>query len=166
MKRIRHTKNRELFLRALSIADQPLDLDQIHQTIQAELPKTAFSTVYRIAKQLELADTVTRVDWRERGSRYELTDQTGHHHHIVCTQCGRSADIDSSNITYDKLAIEAATGFRLNAHFINFEGTCQTCLDQTINCSSPDSSSFSDSFVMVKMKGASMDPKEPDEEEN
>ncbi len=129
MKRTNKTKTRELFLQTLARTPSPLSLEEMHQQLARALPGLAFSTIYRLAKNLELAGQITRVDWRERGSRYELASGV-HHHHIVCTRCDRSADIEDTALSIDTAAIGRATGFRLGAHYFELEGLCADCQKQ------------------------------------
>jgi len=105
---------------------RPLSLQDLHGRVQERLPRTAFSTIYRVVARLEAEGKVERVDWRERGSRYEWAELP-HHHHIVCGICGRSVDIDDSDVGFSEERIRAATGFLVNHHSIELEGICPDC---------------------------------------
>ena len=51
--------------------------------------------MYRNLAALEQAGVVRRVLTDEGFGRYELTeDLTGHHHHLVCSNCGAVEDVD------------------------------------------------------------------------
>jgi Fe2+ or Zn2+ uptake regulation protein len=90
------------------------------------LPRTAYSTVYRVISRLEAEGKVNRIDWRERGSRYEWAELP-HHHHIVCGICGLSVDVDDADLGFSEERIRAATGFLVNHHSIELEGICPDC---------------------------------------
>lgn len=131
MQRIHRTETGDRFIQVISQAARPLSLEEIHQEIRKLNPAVAFSTIYRLAKKLEEHGAVTRIDWRERGSRYELTGGR-HHHHIVCTRCGHSADVFEAGVHIDPSVIQKTTGFRIAAHYIEFEGTCARCLESIL----------------------------------
>jgi Fur family transcriptional regulator, ferric uptake regulator len=104
----------------------PLTLQQLHGLVRERLPDTAYSTVYRIVKRLQDERKVVRVDWRERGSRYEWADLP-HHHHLVCTICRKSIDIDDRDLGFSEERIRARTGFLVDHHSIELEGICPAC---------------------------------------
>ena len=105
---------------------KPLSIQELHEHVRAHLPSTAYSTVYRIVGRLEAAGRVHRVDWRERGSRYEWSGLP-HHHHIVCSLCGRSVDLYDADLGFSEERVRAATGFLVDHHSIELEGICPSC---------------------------------------
>ncbi len=66
-------------------------------------------------------------------SRFELTEElTGHHHHLVCTSCGAVLDYSPPPRLERSIArvtgeLAAATGFRADAHSLDFVGVCAGC---------------------------------------
>ena len=123
---MRNTRITRLVVDLLQTYARPLTMQAIHDDVVRKLPQTAYSTVYRVLGRLEAAGKVTRVDWRERGSRYEWAELP-HHHHIVCGICGRSIDIDDEDLGFDEDRIRERTGFLINHHSIELEGICPTC---------------------------------------
>jgi Fe2+ or Zn2+ uptake regulation protein len=91
------------------------------------------SSVYRNLAVLEHAGVVRRVATDEEFGRYELTeDLTGHHHHLICSSCGRVEDVTvpselegSLDRTLDRLAKRA--GFAEVDHRLDLIGTCGDC---------------------------------------
>src|SRR3954447_25270507 len=123
---MRNTRALQLIRDLLRTYARPLSVQELHELVQARHPSTAYSTVYRIVGRLEAAGSVRRVDWRERGSRYEWAELP-HHHHIVCTLCGRSVDIDDADLGFSEDGVRAATGFVIVHHSIELEGICPDC---------------------------------------
>ena len=124
---MRKTRVSQLVVDLLQTYAKPLSLRELHARVRERLPRTAYSTVYRVISRLEADGKVNRVDWRERGSRYEWAELP-HHHHIVCGICGRSVDIDDADLGFSEERIRAATGFLVNHHSIEIEGICPDCL--------------------------------------
>jgi Fur family ferric uptake transcriptional regulator len=125
---MRNTRVSRLVTELFERTTAPLSLRELHDLVREELPGTAYSTVFRLVDRLEAEGKVTRVDWRERGSRFEWSARP-HHHHIVCTDCGKSVDVDDRALGFDARRIRARTGFAVSHHSIELEGTCPDCLD-------------------------------------
>jgi Fur family ferric uptake transcriptional regulator len=123
---MRKTRTSQLVIDLLQTYARPLSLQELHLRMRERLPRTAYSTVYRVISRLEAEGKVNRVDWRERGSRYEWAELP-HHHHIVCGICGRSVDIEDADLGFSEDRIRAATGFLVNHHSIELEGICPGC---------------------------------------
>ena len=110
----------------METAPTPLSLREVHDRVREQLPTTAYSTIFRLAQRLEREGRINRVDWRERGSRFEWADR-GHHHHIVCSDCGRAVDLEDRDVGFSERRIHSRTGFRVRHHTIELEGTCADC---------------------------------------
>lgn len=123
---MRNTRAARLVGDLLRAYAKPLTMQELHEHVQERLPRVAHSTVYRVVCRLEEAGRVRRVDWRERGSRYEWA-ALPHHHHIVCSLCGRSVDIDDADLGFSEERVRKATGFVVDHHSIELEGICPAC---------------------------------------
>ena len=123
---MRKTRASQLVVDLLQTYAKPLSLQELHLRVRERLPQTAYSTIYRVITRLEAEKKINRVDWRERGSRYEWAELP-HHHHIVCGICGRSVDIEDADLGFSEESIRVATGFLVNHHSIELEGICPDC---------------------------------------
>ncbi len=121
----RNTKLRRLVREVLELHQQPLSLQEIHARVSLLVPTAAFSTVYRLVRQFEHDGLVTRIDWRERGSRYEWAADP--HHHLVCTRCGAVLDLHDIELNFDEQRIATTTGYLVKHHAIELEGICPAC---------------------------------------
>ena len=122
----RNTRVREAIVHLFQAHTEPLSLAELFRYVQISHPKTAYSTVFRLVGKLEEEGKVLRIDWRERGSRYEWADLP-HHHHIVCQACGTILDLDCELFKFKEEDIEKLTGFYIRRHSIEFEGICPEC---------------------------------------
>ena len=123
---MRNTRVSRLFAEILQANPAPMSLGELHGRVCEELPTTAYSTIFRLAGRLEQEGRINRVDWRERGSRFEWADRP-HHHHLTCGDCGRTVDLDDRDLGFSERRIESRTGFRVKHHSIEVEGTCADC---------------------------------------
>jgi Fe2+ or Zn2+ uptake regulation protein len=125
----RLTPARELIIGVLDAADGPLTITEI----LAAGDGLAQSSVYRNLVVLEQAGVVHRVVTRDDFARYELAeDLTGHHHHLVCSNCGRVEDLPATPAVERSVAAaidEAAraAGFRTQHHRLDLVGLCAQC---------------------------------------
>jgi Fe2+ or Zn2+ uptake regulation protein len=125
----RLTANREALLDALTAASRPLTIPEILD----ERRGLAQSSVYRNLVVLEEAGVVHRVVGTDEFARWELTeDLAGHHHHLICAQCGRVEDVPASaglerSVAAAAAAITRTTGFRTEHHRLDLVGVCENC---------------------------------------
>ena len=125
----RYTSARRRLVQILDRAGSPLPLP----AILARHGDLKQSSVYRNLAALEQAGVVRRVLTDEDFGRYELTeDLTGHHHHLVCSNCGTVEDVDFASGFEDTLEAQLAelaerTGFSTVSHRLDLIGLCRTC---------------------------------------
>lgn len=86
------------------------------------------ASIYRTVALFEELGVVVRVN---QGWKYkiELSDIfSPHHHHINCTNCGRSVSFDEPD-ELDQLLTQIAMkhGFRIDDHTLELSGICASC---------------------------------------
>ena len=125
----RLTANREAIVGVLEATPRPLTIAEI----LAERSDLAQSSVYRNLVVLEQAGLVHRIVTNDEYARFELAEElTGHHHHLICANCGMVEDVPASagleesvHAASDQVA--RATGFRTQHHRVDLVGLCRDC---------------------------------------
>ena len=125
----RYTRNRRALVEILRDAKQPQAIPDILRA-KPELPQ---SSAYRNLTVLERSHVVRRVITGEDFAHFELVeDLTEHHHHLVCSNCGRVEDVQISSgleqsmeHALDDVADQA--GFTTVSHRLDLVGTCRNC---------------------------------------
>lgn len=84
------------------------------------------ATVFRTIRLLTEIGVVCRVLFEDGNMRY-LVSQRGHHHHVVCTGCGRVEDLDLCAITDAMRDLSRATGYEIEGHWLELYGHCSEC---------------------------------------
>jgi Fur family ferric uptake transcriptional regulator len=84
------------------------------------------ATVFRTLRLLTEIGVVCRVLMEDGSLRY-LVSERGHHHHLVCTDCGRVDDLDACAITDFVRDLSWATGYEVEGHWLELYGRCQEC---------------------------------------
>jgi Fe2+ or Zn2+ uptake regulation protein len=125
----RLTANREAIVEVLAAAPRPFTIPEI----LAERDDLAQSSVYRNLVVLEQAGLVHRIVTNDEYARFELAeDLTGHHHHLICANCGMVEDVPASaglekSVHTATAQIARSTGFRTQHHRVDLVGLCREC---------------------------------------
>ena len=57
---------------------------------------------------------------------FRLCGDDGHHHHLVCTNCGKTVEIESPSESWLK-GISDKYGFTIERHTLEVFGLCEDC---------------------------------------
>lgn len=125
----RATPTRSSIVDVLARTEAPLTVPEICAVDQA----LAQSSVYRNLGVLAAAGVVHRIDAGGH-ARFELAEDLSdrHHHHLICTACGRVEDFEPSAAVEEGAAralIRAARrlGFEASGHRLDVVGRCASC---------------------------------------
>ncbi len=130
---LRPTPTRRRLVEILARAPAPLTVPEIIAAGEGDV-RLPSSSIYRNIGHLERAGVVRRIVTSDLHARFELSDTlTGdHHHHLVCTRCGRVTDIALPDRleavledTIDELGREI--GFDVTEHRLDLVGSCGDC---------------------------------------
>ena len=127
----RYTRGRRSIVDALSAAARPLTVPEILEANGGGA--VPISSAYRNLNVLLEAGVVHRLPGADEFARYELAERlAGHHHHLLCGDCGAVIDAPSSprleKALHDAAALVAAdTGFEVTGHRIDLLGRCADC---------------------------------------
>jgi len=116
----------------LSNAKSPVDIEQIIKHLRAKNLKTNKVTVYRIVDLLHKKGIVEKLEFGEGKYRYEAIKD--HHHHLICTECGKIQDIEGDFIEKLEKEIYKDKHFKVQRHVLEFFGICKSCHDLLNSC--------------------------------
>lgn len=85
------------------------------------------ATIFRTLDVLAELRAVERIDL-PNGEHAYVACEPAHHHHVVCSVCGRNRDIDDAGLRSVVREIAQRTGFRIDAHRLELFGRCPECL--------------------------------------
>ena len=127
--RQRYTSGRRQLVELLLRIDRPVTIPELVDEGAAQ----SQSSLYRNLAILEQCGAVRRLASVGDNARYELDEElTEHHHHVVCSNCGRIADL-TLPAEIERALHEAATaaleqhGFLVDSHRFELLGTCSDC---------------------------------------
>jgi Fur family ferric uptake transcriptional regulator len=121
----RVTRARLAVLAALTEAGSHFTADDICH----RLPRVGRATVFRTLKLLVDLGVVCRVLLEDGSLHYRLNLLAVgvHHHHLVCTDCGRIEDVAARDITLSVDELASKSGYEIDGHWLELYGRCQSC---------------------------------------
>ena len=122
----RLTPQRLMVLDALHSVDSHISAEEIYAQVKAKYAYANISTVYRTLDLLKELGLVNEIDLDDGRVRYHLSEK-GHHHHLVCSNCGKIIDLPESALL--KLTETLARDYQFKAdlkHLAVF-GLCANC---------------------------------------
>ena len=131
----RWTTPRNAVVDLLSKTNRHMSAKDIYNTLVKIYPGIGLTTIYRTLDLLEKMKLLKKVSLSTGEKKYELIsskDDT-HHHHLICTGCGKI--IDYSDFVDEELRLIKKTeetlskkhNFVIKDHNIEFYGICQQC---------------------------------------
>ncbi len=84
------------------------------------------ATVFRSLDLLTELGVLERLEL-PNGEHAYVPCEPVHHHHVVCSRCGRVTEIDDRGLTAAVEDIERATGWQVEGHRLELYGRCPRC---------------------------------------
>lgn len=127
---LRWTAGRRAVVEAVRSASAPQSVPDLQRAVGPAVP---LSSLYRIISDLLSARVLIKLEFSEGFARFELDEELAeHHHHLVCSTCGAVEDLDLPDLEETLHAavkpVKKRTGFRIDAHRLDFFGECADCL--------------------------------------
>ena len=130
------TTAREIVLKILDKTSRHLSAKDIYSMVNKQYPFIGLTTIYRTLDILSSMRLISKLDFGDGHTRYELTRDPrskDHHHHLVCVSCNRV--INYNDFIEDELELVRQTeaslsrkyNFTITDHLIQFYGKCDKC---------------------------------------
>lgn len=123
----RNTKQRTAVVEVLRELDKFASAKDIHRALQDREHKVGLTTVYRTLQSLSDIDAVDALHMPSGETLYRHCESANHHHHLVCTKCGRTEEIDGGPIEQWASHVAAEHDFELTGHDAEIFGICSDC---------------------------------------
>lgn len=122
----RLTPQRLMILSAMESSRDHISAEEIYAQVAAKYPNVNISTVYRTLELLKKLGLVYEIDLGEGRIRYH-TEASGHHHHLVCQECGEVIDIDESTLSSLSDILLRDYHFKAELRHVAIFGLCENC---------------------------------------
>ena len=100
------------------------------EDLRGQLPHLGRATIFRSLKLLVETGVLCRVLLEDGDLHYQLSHR-GHHHHLLCVECGSSQDLLGCDIEELLQQTSASHGFELSGHWLEVYGRCRSCSTQS-----------------------------------
>lgn len=122
------TKQRKSLVEYL--ADRPdhyTDVTTVDQYLRELYPGMSHNTIYRNLKEFETLGIVeTCIENEQLQVKYQCDYHRQHHHHFLCTNCGKVEEIEMCPIDMSFFAAQLP-GAEIKGHQFQLVGLCASC---------------------------------------
>src|SRR3954454_688591 len=134
---VRSTRQRAAVSALLEEVDDFRTAQELHDLLRHRGERVGLTTVYRSLQMLADAEEVDVLRTSDGETAYRRCSR-GHHHHLVCRQCGRTVEVDGPAVERWADRVAGDHGFVEIEHTLEIFGTCQDCSakSQYPSCSS------------------------------
>jgi Fur family ferric uptake transcriptional regulator len=84
------------------------------------------ATLFRSLDLMTELGVVERLDLPSGDHAY-VPCAPAHHHHVVCSRCGRSSDVEDCGVAAAVEEIARRSGYRIESHRLELFGLCRHC---------------------------------------
>lgn len=125
----RLTAARRAILEALAASGGHVSADDLVELVHEHDTGVGRMTVYRTLDLLCQIGLLRPVYQGSGAAHYVLLDE-GHHHHLVCNECGHVIEFDDCVLGQIEDVIGRRFGFQVEGHLLEFFGRCRRCQDR------------------------------------
>lgn len=123
----RVTKQRLAVSAALDELADFVSTQELHRILQERGTSVSLATSYRILQSLAddgLVDVLRNADGEVV---YRRCAVTGHHHHLLCRNCGKAVEVEAPAVEAWAARIASEHGFTAVEHTVEIFGLCPEC---------------------------------------
>jgi Fur family ferric uptake transcriptional regulator len=122
----RSTRQRAAVASVLDNLDDFRTAQEIHAELRNAGEAVGLTTVYRTLQALADSGEVDVLRNTDGEAAYRRCSQ-GHHHHLVCRECGRTVEVEGPAVERWADRVAAEHGYTDVSHTLEIFGTCQEC---------------------------------------
>lgn len=121
------TNARSTVIRVMEDAGGHVTSAQIVEAVARRDPSIGRASVFRTLELLSRLSLIRPTYVDGSGAPVFVLLPDGHHHHIVCTRCGRVIEFHDCGLDVLAADLERASGVQISGHLLEFYGTCADC---------------------------------------
>lgn len=123
---LRATNQRAIILDIILQGGGHQDADEVYRRARKKKPLISLSTVYRTLRSFKKLGLVEEIHFNEEHHHYEAKSGR-EHHHLVCLNCGKITEFQSSISHYIKKNVPEARDFEIVGTEVRMTGYCPEC---------------------------------------
>ena len=126
------TPQRHAILKVIASSSDRMTPEAIFEKACLNNPGIGLVTVYRTLGLLSELNLVCRFHTPDGYRSYMMRRPTEHHHHLICSQCGKVVDFTGCSLADLEERLSRETKFDINGHLLEFYGLCPDCRPVTV----------------------------------
>ena len=123
----RVTKQRLAVSAALDELHDFVSTQELYRILQNQGVSVSLATAYRILQSLADDGLVDVLRNGEGEAVYRRCAVTGHHHHLLCRNCGKAVEVEAPAVETWAARTAQEHGFTEVAHTVEIYGLCPDC---------------------------------------
>ena len=124
--RERSTRQKRALAAILDASDGFRSAQDLFAELRAGGQNVGLTTVYNQLRAMAGSGDVDVLRGADGETRYRRCG-SGHHHHLVCRQCGRTVEVGGQEAERWAAQVAASHGFSDVTHIVEILGTCAQC---------------------------------------
>ena len=124
------TSQRRRIIGAIMSVREHMTPARIYDMISRDEPGIGLVTIYRTLEILIELGLVCEVHVGGNCRSYLLRRPAGHHHHLVCSECGTVIDFTGCDLSQLEDRLSEEKSFEIDGHILEFIGRCQGCINR------------------------------------
>jgi len=122
----RPTRQRAAVAAVLAETGEFRSAQELHALLREGGDKVGLATVYRNLQAMAAEGEIDMLRTDEGEAVYRACS-TGHHHHLVCRECGRTVEVEGAAVEAWAARVSAEHGFTDVRHTLEIFGNCADC---------------------------------------
>jgi len=123
----RNTWQRQAVRDALDQTQGFVSAQDLHAGLREAGSPIGLATVYRALADLAVEGDADSLHSAEGESLYRACSTQGHHHHLICRNCGKTVEIEADAVEQWAGETAARHGFTEPQHIVDIFGLCADC---------------------------------------
>lgn len=110
--------------------DHHLSAEEVYDILKTKEFDFGLATVYRNVELLSSLGILSKINFDDGRTRYELNSsdpQTHQHHHLICLKCRKIIEFEEDLLDNLEKVINQKSGFDIVNHEVKFYGYCADC---------------------------------------
>ena len=121
------TPQRRTVIKAIEQSHEHLTPAALHEIVRREDPGIGLVTIYRTLEILAGLGLICETHAGGSCHSYLMRRPAQHHHHLICSDCGRVVDFTDCDLSSLEKRLAKETSFTINGHLLEFLGQCRRC---------------------------------------
>lgn len=127
---LRSTDQRRLIVETFFQSPNHISIEELLAQVRRQDVRVGYATVYRTLKLLTECGVAFERKFGDGLTRYELADESSHHDHLICVDCGKIVEFEEPEIEALQEEVAQRHGFLLKSHKHEMYGSCRECQEK------------------------------------